>query len=111
MTAKKKKKKTPDVIESLTDVAKRLIGQEASRLFGKKINDEYENCTPEQKELWAKLRAFHHGDLGFKLREEGEKENNSFRMGLGEGLMQSDISDIHEWGYAKSKGYVVKKKK
>ena len=63
----------------------------------------------QQKELWDFLRPAHHGDIGYALIEEGEKNRDYLKIGLGKGLMESDKKDKKEWTYAKSR--VTKRKK
>jgi len=43
------------------------------------------------------------------LREDGEKNRDPLKIGLGKGLMESDKKDKKEWTYAKSR--VTKRKK
>jgi len=103
--------KARKIWDDLTPEQQRTVGLLGGLLVGTKICDIYQNCTPEQQQCWRELRPFHHGDFGFSLKEEGEKRRNPFQIGLGEGLMQSDIEDIQEWDYAKSKKYKMKKRK
>jgi len=96
-------------LNSLPPETRQAIGEYFGIYVGNAFNDAYRSCTPEEKMFWKQLRPFHHGDLGYALREDGEKNRDPLKIGLGKGLMESDKKDKKEWTHAKSR--VTKRKK
>jgi hypothetical protein len=70
-------------------------------LVGNKANQLYESRSEEEKMLWRKGLPFHHGDLECALVDDGKKKKDHLRIGVGKGLMISDIADEDEWVYPK----------
>jgi hypothetical protein len=100
-----------EILNKLPPETREALGVYVGRYLGDAVNNMYESCTLEQKELWDFLRPAHHGDIGYALIEEGEKNRDPLKIGLGKGLMESDKKDKKEWTYAKSRVTKGKKKK
>ena len=73
------------------------VGNRVGELLGKYIVDTYEASSPEKKEEWTSNRWLHHGAVGELLVLRGTKKSNSFLVGLGKGLMNSDMQDKEDW--------------
>jgi len=74
-----------------------LLGLIVGFCGGEQWNRLYQSLSNEKRALWRRCRPMHHGDLGFALLRFGIEKGNSFLIGMGKGLMLSDIRDIHEW--------------
>lgn len=73
------------------------LGFVIGEMLGKYIVDKYKASSYEEKKEWNSNRWLHHGAIGELLAIRGEKEDNSFLVGLGRGLMDSDKHDKDEW--------------
>jgi hypothetical protein len=56
-----------------------------------------EACSPEKREEWMANRWLHHGAVGELLVIRESRKRKSFLVGLGKGLMNSDLQDSNEW--------------
>jgi hypothetical protein len=72
-------------------------GRKTGELLGKYIVDKYEILSPEKKEAWDRRRWLHHGVVGELVVIRATKKGKAFLIGLGKGLMQSDLQDADEW--------------
>ena len=72
-------------------------GQKTGELLGKYVVEKYEACSPEKKEEWNSNRWLHHGAVGELLVVRESRKRKSFLVGLGRGLMNSDLQDQNEW--------------
>lgn len=72
-------------------------GQKTGELLGKYVVERYEACSPEKKEVWKSNRWLHHGAVGELLVIRKSRKHKSFLVGLGKGLMNSDLQDSNEW--------------
>ena len=86
-------------IRKLTPKQQEALGRLVGELVGNKANQLYETRSEEGKILWRKEIPVHHGDLGCALVDDGRKRKDHLRIGLGKGLMISDIADKDEWVY------------
>jgi len=86
-------------IRKLTPRQQEALGRLAGELVGNKANQLYESRSEEGKILWRKELPIHHGDIGCALVDDGKKRKDHLRIGLGKGLMISDIADKDEWMY------------
>jgi hypothetical protein len=86
-------------IRKLSPRQQEALGRLAGELVGNKANQLYESSSEEDKILWRKQLPFHHGDIGCALVDDGKKRKDYLRVGLGKGLMISDIADKDEWVY------------
>lgn len=73
------------------------VGMKIGELLGKYVVDRYEASSPEKKEEWNSNRWLHHGAVGELLVIRGMKKGNLFLVGLGKGLMNSDMQDRNDW--------------
>jgi hypothetical protein len=98
-----------DILEEINKVRRKIrklsprqqeaLGRLVGELVGNKANQLYESCTEEEKILWRQNLPFHHGDVGCALVDDGKRRKDSLRVGIGKGLMISDIADKDEWVY------------
>jgi len=72
-------------------------GRKTGELLGKYIVDKYEALSPEKKDEWDRGRWLHHGAVGELVVIRATKKGKTFLVGLGKGLMQSDLQDFNEW--------------
>jgi hypothetical protein len=72
-------------------------GQKTGELLGKYVVDRYEASSLEKKEEWNSKRWLHHGAVGELLVIRERKKRRPFLVGLGKGLMQSDLPDMNDW--------------
>ncbi len=72
-------------------------GTKTGELLGKYVVEKYEACSPEKKEEWNSNRWVHHGAVGELLVIRESRKRKSFLVGLGNGLMNSDLEDRNEW--------------
>jgi len=89
-----------DVIIAPIDSApseEELLGNSIGSWLGKILNKMYGYSSPEEQIEWEKDRWMHHGAFGFLIEWWGRQNTNSFLIGLGTGLMQSDIQDKDKW--------------
>jgi len=72
-------------------------GQKTGELLGRYVVDKYETCSPAEKERWNSKRWLHHGAVGELLVIREMRKQKLFLVGLGRGLMNSDLQDKDEW--------------
>ena len=72
-------------------------GQEVGKALGNYAVQRYVAATPEEKCKWDSGRWLHHGAVGelIVFREQGRRR--PFLIGLGKGLMLSDLQDMGDW--------------
>ncbi|MFW9943947.1 MAG: hypothetical protein ACFFB7_03030 [Candidatus Sifarchaeia archaeon] len=73
------------------------LGMKIGESLGEYIVDKYEAYSPEKKENWNSNRWLHHGAVGELLVIRGRKKSKPFLIGLGKGLMKSDLQDLSDW--------------
>jgi hypothetical protein len=78
-------------------LAEELAGQKTGKLLGNLFVEEYESLSSEKKAEWDSSRWLHHGAIGLLLAIRESKKNRPFLVGLGRGLMISDLQDQSEW--------------
>lgn len=88
-------------IRKLSPWQQEALGRLVGELVGNKTNQVYESCSDEEKVLWRKRLPLHHGDIGCALLDDGKRRKDHLRIGVGKGLMISDIADKDEWVYPK----------
>lgn len=72
-------------------------GQKIGELLGNYAVERYRVCTPEKKREWDANRWLHHGAVGELLVLREKDKRRPFLVGLGKGLMISDLQDSSEW--------------
>jgi len=78
------------------DIKTEIIETAKSYLAGEIANYIYGQSNPDTKKKWREILP-HHGDLGYELYKMGTERNDSRLIGLGMGLMLSDLGDIEQW--------------
>ena len=73
------------------------VGMKSGEYLGNYFVGQYETSSPEKKAEWESCRWLHHGAVGELLVMRGVKKGNLFLVGLGQGLMNSDLQDRSEW--------------
>jgi Ni,Fe-hydrogenase I large subunit len=74
-----------------------LVGEKIGESLGKYVVREYDAAPSARKEEWDTKRWLHHGAIGELLVFRGLKKGNRFLVGLGNGLMNSDLEDKGDW--------------
>ena len=85
-----------------------LTGASLGIIGGVMANKKYNECTREEKKEWSENRIAHHGAVGLIItiiviclsilfKRFSESETALFLMGLGIGLMITDLNDIDRW--------------
>jgi hypothetical protein len=72
-------------------------GQKAGQIIGRYFVNQYQACSSQSRDLWWTVRWLHHGALGELLVARGKKKHKPFIIGLGRGLMATDLQDKDEW--------------
>jgi len=78
-------------------LAEDQAGQKTGELLGNYIVEKYEACSPEKKVAWNSSRWLHHGAVGELIVIRETRKHRPFLVGLGRGLMISDLHDQSEW--------------
>lgn len=86
-------------IRKLSPKQQEALGQLVGELVGNKANQLYESRSQQGKAQWREDFPIHHGDVGCALVDDGKKKKDHLTIGLGKGLMISDIADKDEWVY------------
>ena len=72
-------------------------GQKVGEFLGGYAVQKYETCSSEQKQQWDASRWLHHGAIGELLVIRERKKRKPFLVGVGKGLMNSDLLDRSQW--------------
>jgi hypothetical protein len=72
-------------------------GQKVGELLGSYFVQRYEACSPEERQEWDANRWLHHGAVGELIVHREKGKPRAFLVGLGKGLMISDLQDLNEW--------------
>ena len=73
------------------------VGMMISESLGEFAVEKYDAAPSGRKEEWDSSRWLHHGAVGELLVLRGLKKGNRFLIGLGRGLMKSDLQDKNDW--------------
>jgi len=78
-------------------LSEEFAGQKTGKLLGNWFVEKYESLPPEKKAAWDSSRWLHHGAIGLLLVIRESKKDRPFLVGLGRGLMISDLQDQSKW--------------